>query len=482
MKRLLILLLLLTVGSGLQAQCPAEAQDYTFSDCQGADYPLFDLLDGGQYVMVHFVSSLTSSGQTANMVEFYHRYGCNGRDVFFVEMLLDMDEATCQSWKETYLLECPVVGAPETDFASLYADCIHYTGNNRFLLIAPDHSVYQEPLCYNIDEVFQELGIQVQDCNFGDCPAPADLTASLQGPAIHLSWTGCDEAMYYHVYARHGKDGPFYLVENMTNTYCKAVPYWPTKENYYYVTTCCSDGSEHASDTVAYGPEAVDFEVVDIHGKPFNLFEVLDQGQYVFVDFYNYTCGGCRDIVKILTKAYSHYGCNEKDVFFVEITALDPDTLCQRWVEEFGVEYPTVSRDSGGRAFADLYSFSSAPHYFIVAPDHSIVMDGGVSDFYIENYQTIVDLFHDLDIEVHDCGGGVDDLADTQAELFPNPADDFVTVSANGCVCVYNAIGQLINSFVSDNQYTRIDTSVYPEGLYLVHVDGRPLGRFVVTH
>jgi len=482
MKRILFMLMCLTISLGMKAQCPTEADDHTFTDCQGQDYALYDLLDGGQHVMVHFVTSLSSPGQTQRVFDMYHHYGCNGRDVFIIEALPEADDATCLTWMESNRLECPVVGVSSAELLEKYADCMHYTGNNRFLLISPDHTVFQEQLCYNIDEVFQELGIQVQDCNFGSCPAPTDLTAVLQGAAIELSWTGTDEVEYYHVYARHGKEGPFYLVENMTNTYCKGVPFWPTKENYYYVAACCSDGSENISDTVAYGPEAIDFEVVDVHGNPFNMFEVLDRGQYVFLDFYNYTCGGCRDIVQILTKAYSHYGCNQKDMFFVEITALDPDTLCQRWIEEFGVEYPTVSRDGGGRKFADLYSFSSAPHYFIAAPDHSIVMDGGVSDFYIENYQTIVDLFEDLDIEVHDCGGGVEEDFDTDAPLFPNPADGFVNINAKGQVRVYNALGQLMDSFMVDNQNARLDTSSYPEGLYLIQVEGKRFGKLVVKH
>ena len=68
--------------------------------------------------------------------------------------------------------------------------------------------------------------------------------------------------------------------------------------------------------------------------------------------------------------------------------------------------------------------------------------------------------------------------------LFPNPADDFVTltVESSSLVRIYNALSQLMDSFVSDNQQVRIETSRYPEGLYFIQVDGKNYGRFVVSH
>ena len=47
---------------------------------------------------------------------------------------------------------------------------------------------------------------------------------------------------------------------------------------------------------------------------------------------------------------------------------------------------------------------------------------------------------------------------------------------------VYNAMGQLMDSFIAENQHVKIETSHYPVGLYFVQVDGQSIEKFVVRH
>ena len=55
MKKLVTLLLALALGFGLKAQCPLnQAVDFTATDCHGTEVHLFDILDGGQYVLIDF--------------------------------------------------------------------------------------------------------------------------------------------------------------------------------------------------------------------------------------------------------------------------------------------------------------------------------------------------------------------------------------------------------------------------------------------
>lgn len=482
MKRLLFLLVLLSIGLTLKSECPSSADDVTFVDCQGNDFQLFDLLDGGQYVLIHFVSDLNSGGQTNRMIDLYHNYGCNGRDVFFMEILPNSDDEVCLMWMDSLLIEFPVVGAAFGDLIVQYADCMHYTGNNRFLLILPDHSVFQESLCYNITQVFDSYGIQPQDCNFGSCVAPENLTADLSDGGLDLTWTAVEGAEYYHVFARNAPNVPFYLVGNVEEPYIEDVSYCPTVENCYYVTSCCADGSENASEMVCIGPQAVDFTLTDVHGDVINLYEILDRGQFVFIDFFNYTCISCREVAPYIVESYYRYGCNEGDVFYLEVSALDPDTLCQKWIEEFGVEYPTVSREGGGRKFADAYCLTASPHYFLVAPNRDIVLDGGISGFYIYDLQSVIDAFESLGIEEQQCEVATEDYQNSHVEIYPNPADGFVNIGASGVIHVYNAMGQLMDVFIANNQQFRINTSKYTDGLYFIQVDGRQFGKFVVRH
>jgi hypothetical protein len=160
----------------------------------------------------------------------------------------------------------------------------------------------------------------------------------------------------------------------------------------------------------------------------------------------------------------------------------EPEHLCFRWCEEFGVEYPTVGMEGGSQAFLDLYHLTASPHYFLIAPNREIVLDGGHSGFYIYDLQTIIDTFEPLGIEVHQCYSEVFDNQQDGCAIYPNPADDVVNIEANGLIQVRNSLGQLMDAVVSDSQQVRIDTNRYPDGLYFVQVDGKGMGKFVVKH
>ena len=41
--------------------------------------------------------------------------------------------------------------------------------------------------------------------------------------------------------------------------------------------------------------QAVDFSTIDHHGNEINLFEILDGGQYVLIDFFYTSCGPCQN-------------------------------------------------------------------------------------------------------------------------------------------------------------------------------------------
>ena len=51
MKKALLVLVFLALGWQLKAECPPEVEDFTFTDCNGVAYNLFELLDGGQYTI-----------------------------------------------------------------------------------------------------------------------------------------------------------------------------------------------------------------------------------------------------------------------------------------------------------------------------------------------------------------------------------------------------------------------------------------------
>ena len=150
--------------------------------------------------------------------------------------------------------------------------------------------------------------------------------------------------------------------------------------------------------------EAVDFTVTDCHGQTYNLFEILDRGQAVFIDFFFYTCNQCQVISPYITGSYSQMGCNMHDVFYIEISYIDNDAVCQQWANEYGVEFPTVGRDGGGNEVFDLYGIQACPTLVLIMPDRSIPIQG-LLDLYPFSAQDVVNAMQRNGLQPHDCTG-----------------------------------------------------------------------------
>lgn len=473
----------MTLALGLKAECPPEVEDFTFTDCYGVGYNIFELIDDGQYVLIHVVTNTNTTSQTTAFIKAFHRFGCNGRDLFFVEVLPTKNDSVCRSWQEAQNIEFPVFGVDGggSQFYSDYFDCFSYSGNNQYLLLTPSHEIYQEPLGYHLEEELEGYGFVPSDCEWGEHSAPENLNASLVDGRFLLSWDKVEGASYYHVYYRRMSWLDYNMMATTTDT-CYQGVYIPYEDNYYYVVSCFEDGLEYVSDTVSIGFEAPDFVAVDCNRNDIHLYDILDGGQYVFIDFFHYTCGPCRELMPFVEESYYYYGCNDKDVFYMEISS-DNVSLCLQWCEEFGVEYPTISKEDGGGEIRSAYCIPGDPFFMLIAPDRSIVLSSWYN-FEFDDFQSIVDAFAPFDIQVYQCHHYVEENDDTHVSLFPNPADGFVILSVKGSsmIQVYNTIGQLMDSFIAGNQQVRVETGNYPEGLYFVQVDGKGFGKFVVRH
>jgi len=148
---------------------------------------------------------------------------------------------------------------------------------------------------------------------------------------------------------------------------------------------------------------AFDFQAVDCHGKQVNLFEILDGGQYVLIDFFFTTCGPCQTATPKIVESYYAFGCNMHDVYYMEISTSDGDAACQTWAANYGVEYPTISTAGGGNAICTTYGISQYPTVILIAPDRSIV----IQDLWpINNAQTVISALENHGIQQHDCEPG----------------------------------------------------------------------------
>lgn len=152
---------------------------------------------------------------------------------------------------------------------------------------------------------------------------------------------------------------------------------------------------------------AVDFTATDCHGTEVHLFDILESGQYVLIDFFFTSCNPCQQAAPKIVESYSAFGCNMYDVYYMEISDRDSDAACQTWCQNYGVEYPTISGAAGGNVICNQYGIPAFPTVILIAPDHSIV----IHDLYpIPNTQTVITALESQGVQQHDCTAPVTDI------------------------------------------------------------------------
>ena len=146
--------------------------------------------------------------------------------------------------------------------------------------------------------------------------------------------------------------------------------------------------------------QAVDFTATDVHGNEVHLFDILDNGQYVLIDFFYTTCSACIQTAPYMVQSYTSMGCNMHDVFYMEVDHGDSQASCLTWVNNYGVEYPTIAGADGGTSICSQYGIGYYPTVILIAPNHQIV----IQDLWpISNAQSVVTALGNQGVQPHDC-------------------------------------------------------------------------------
>ena len=614
MKKVITLILALAIGFGLKAQCPlTQAVDFTATDVHGTEVHLFDILDGGQYVLIDFFFTTCGPCQqaTPKVVESYYAMGCNMHDVFYMEIATGDSDAACLNWVNTYGVEYPTISgaAGGTGICNQYQIPAYPT----LIVIAPDHSIVIQDLwpinnAQTIITTLEGLGLQQHDCNTPSYNPQVSITVDqvLETEVTATFTPNEDCASYGYMMATEaeiqewmgiaGLDLPEYLWTYgmpgsgvISNTFGDLTP--NTEYNIYAVPADI-DGNlgevviEPVTTTPGGGDDIMpDFTATDIEGNEIHLYDILDAGQAVLINFFLTGDPFSEQPMQDVVETYRLYGCNAHDVFFMEISPNGHDDACQAWADQFGVQYPTISRDGGGNDIAQAIPVGYYPTIMLIRPDHTFanrdiypptleyiinamnaegyeqnecpfeetltfsedtvnivdnqleinwitVYNNTVEDAIITNicdeYEYLAFIIDGEEIYCYDqieisipkgeskelgfvCNvvakSIVPDIVTLTsnlpdatfvvmllepwsvnengvfATLYPNPANDFVTLSGEnfGTVRVYNALGQKVDEFEANGSELRINTTGYGNGIYVVKA-GETTLRFVVRH
>lgn len=118
---------------------------------------------------------------------------------------------------------------------------------------------------------------------------------------------------------------------------------------------------------------AINFSLKDITGYTHKLYNILDSGKMVVIDFFSTSCGPCATYAPAIQASYQHFGMNAGNVHFLGIAWGDDNQGVHVFDSIYGITYPSVSgmQGNGNQTVLD-YNILSFPTVILIMPDRSI--------------------------------------------------------------------------------------------------------------
>ena len=173
MKKFLSLIIAMVFSIGLKAQ---SVSDFTATDYFGNEIHLYEILEGGQYVLLHVNTRTNEATPTVTppLVEAYKKLGCNQHDVFFIGIVPNGTTNVTKKYVEEYGIEYPMIHntdesngmeGPAMDIWQALQCEMPTT-----MLIAPDKSIAIDDISNikTVDDVttaLAEFGIEEYECS-----------------------------------------------------------------------------------------------------------------------------------------------------------------------------------------------------------------------------------------------------------------------------------------------------------------------------
>jgi hypothetical protein len=117
---------------------------------------------------------------------------------------------------------------------------------------------------------------------------------------------------------------------------------------------------------------APDFTLTDTKGNTYNLYQELDAGKTVVLDFFTLSCGSCADGVPVIEQVWQNGGANGSDLWVWGIESYyGSNSAIDSFINYHGGTYPCFST-TGSETILALYQVNYTPRYFVVGPNREM--------------------------------------------------------------------------------------------------------------
>ncbi len=223
------------------------------------------------------------------------------------------------------------------------------------------------------------------------------------------------------------------------------------------------------------GNPAPDFTVTDVHGKKHNLYEYLNQGKKVVLDFFFTDCIPCQFYSPQVNLAYEKYGCNTQDVIFLSIDYNDTGAEVIDYENKYNIKFPSASgRNGGGNAVVSQYQIIAFPTLILIDSTKKIIDKMDPPTLVVFDFK-----FAQHGIIPKPCLTSTSNYSNDESIIvYPNPSHDgnllvsfsnsnleqsqFELIDYSG-----KSFGFLQNTFIDENTCS-LDVNDIPTGNYLL--------------
>jgi thiol-disulfide isomerase/thioredoxin len=232
------------------------------------------------------------------------------------------------------------------------------------------------------------------------------------------------------------------------------------------------------------GNTAPDFTAIDTHGETHTLYDYLEDGKVVVLDFFFTTCGPCQFYSPQVNLAYEKYGCNTADVIFMAIDWGDTNDEVIAYDAEYQIEYPSISgTEGGGNGIVNLYGVTGFPTFYVIDSTKKIIDQIDPPTLQVFDFR-----FAQHGISPAECGvTSVSPLTYMNyISLFPNPVSGgILNVSLPGSlneaadILIYDSFGKLIEKkqLSTVRNYLQIPVDALSPGIYFLKIEGLESGK-----